>query len=248
MMTAEMTRYIRGLEAGGMTISVGGEIGEVGKKNSTVEELRAYMDGILRDLEQGEPVKGVSKISVQTGTSHGGVPLPDGTIAKVKIDFDTLAELSRASREEYGMAGAVQHGASTLPDEAFNKFPENATAEVHLATGFQNMIYENAAFPTSLRDEIYAYLKENHLSEKKDEDTEEQFLYKTRKKAFGPFKEKFWGLPDEVRESIGSALEDKFDFLFDQLNVGGTVDVVKKFVTGDGAAWTADSELVEGLR
>ncbi|MFC1890690.1 class II fructose-bisphosphate aldolase, partial [Thermodesulfobacteriota bacterium] len=248
MLTAEQTRYIRGMETGDMVISVGGEIGEVGKKNSTVEELRAYMNGILGELEKGEPIKGISKISVQSGTTHGGVPLPDGTIAKVKIDFDTLAELSRAAREEFGMAGAVQHGASTLPDEAFDKFPETGTAEIHLATGFQNMIYEDTSFPASLRDEIYTHIKDNHMSEKKEEDTEEQYIYKTRKKAFGPFKEKFWGLTDETRESIGSNLENKFDFLFDKLNVGGTVDVVRKCVTSDGAAWIADKEIAEGLR
>ena len=36
---------VRELEPKGVTISVGGEIGEVGTQNSTVEELRAYMDG-----------------------------------------------------------------------------------------------------------------------------------------------------------------------------------------------------------
>ena len=79
------------MEPKGITISVGGEIGEVGKKNSTVEELRAFMDGYNSTLSaKGKGMKGISKISVQTGTTHGGVPLPDGTIAKVKLDFDTL--------------------------------------------------------------------------------------------------------------------------------------------------------------
>ena len=55
--------------------------------------------------------------------------LPDGTIAKVAIDFDTLREVSAAARR-YGMGGAVQHGASTLPAEYFHKFPEVGTVEV----------------------------------------------------------------------------------------------------------------------
>ncbi len=86
-------------------------------------------------------------MSIQTGTSHGGVALPDGSIAEVSIDFDTLRRLSTVAREEYGLAGCVQHGASTLPDEAFHHFPANGAAEIHLATGFQNILYDEPGLP-----------------------------------------------------------------------------------------------------
>ena len=95
---------------------------------------------------------GLSKVSVQTGTSHGGVPLPDGGVAEVKLDFEVLRELGEVARREYGLAGAVQHGASTLPDELFHRFPAVETAEIHLATGFQNTLYDHPAFPDDLRD------------------------------------------------------------------------------------------------
>lgn len=225
---AALTKFIRGLEPRGVTISVGGEIGEVGGKNSTVEDLRAFMDGYSE--VKGAGVKGISKISIQTGTSHGGVPLPDGTIAKVSIDFEALEKISAAARSEYGLAGAVQHGASTLPDEAFHRFPETGTAEIHLATGFQNMIYDSSAFPASLRKKIYDYVRTDLQDEKKAKDTDEQFIYKTRKKGFGPFKKQMWDLPAEIRQSISSSLEDKFHFLFSKLDVLGTDDVVQKFI------------------
>ena len=92
---------------------------------------------------------GISKVSVQTGTSHGGVPLPGGGVAEVKLDFEVLRRLGEVARE-YGLAGAVQHGASTLPDELFHRFPAVETAEIHLATGFQNALYEHPAFPAEL--------------------------------------------------------------------------------------------------
>jgi fructose/tagatose bisphosphate aldolase len=228
---ANVTEFIRQKEPKGITISVGGEIGEVGGKNSTLEELRGFMDGYLATLKKINPkLKGLSKISVQTGTSHGGVVLPDGSIAKVKLDFDTLKTLSKFARDEYGMSGAVQHGASTLPAEAFHRFPETETAEVHLATEFQNMIYENPAFPKELRDEIYAYLHKECADEKKPDQTEEQFIYKTRKKGFGPFKKKMWDMPTAVRERIGADLENKFAFLFQKLNVVNTKGLVDKYI------------------
>ncbi|MBI3601069.1 MAG: class II fructose-bisphosphate aldolase [Nitrospinae bacterium] len=227
---ADMTAYIRELQPKGVTVSVGGEIGEVGGKNSTVEELRCFMDNYRDTLKSKGSLKGISKISVQTGTTHGGVPLPDGTVAKVKLDFDTLEKLSKIAREEYGLSGAVQHGASTLPDEAFDRFPKTGTAEVHLATGFQNMIYESRHLPAALRDEIYKYLKEESAGERKPNETDEQFIYKTRKKAFGPFKEKMWTLPSSIKEAIGKEMEDKFDFLFKKLNVVNTYEMVNKVI------------------
>lgn len=229
---AELTAYIRQLEPQGVTVSVGGEIGEVGGQNSTVEDLRVFMEGYIETLAgKGSSLKGISKISVQTGTSHGGVPLPDGTIAKVKLDFDTLEKISEAARKEYGLAGAVQHGASTLPDEAFHRFPETTTAEVHLATGFQNMTYDSKAFPQDFKEEIYKYLRETCAEEKKAGESDEQFIYKTRKKGFGPFRERFWTLPEPVRKAIGDELEAKLDFLFKKLNVVNTYDAVVKYVT-----------------
>ena len=52
---AELTALIRTLEADGVTVSVGGEIGEVGTQNSTVAELRAYLDGYRRELDALAP-------------------------------------------------------------------------------------------------------------------------------------------------------------------------------------------------
>jgi hypothetical protein len=208
---------------------VGGEIGEVGSKNSTPEDLRAFMEGYKERLRKGRT--GISKISVQTGTSHGGVVLPDGTIAQVKLDFDTLKTLSKIAREEFGLAGAVQHGASTLPPEAFHKFAECETAEVHLATEFQNMLYESKYFPQELKTKIYDWLKINAAHELKEGETEEQFFYKTRKKALGPFKREIMGLPKEARDAIAKDIEVKFDFLFKQLNSINNKDLIDKHVT-----------------
>ena len=186
----DILETVRDLEPDGVTISVGGEIGEVGSHNSTVEELRAYMEGLNRNLRRGMP--GLSKISVQSGTSHGGVV------------------------------------ASTLPDSAFNNFPKRETAEIHLATNFQNMLFD--FLPPALRDEIYAWLRENAKDERKPTDSDEQFFYKTRKKALGPFKRRLWDLPDDAKSRLGKAYDQKFGFLFEQLAVGGTATAVARYV------------------
>ena len=227
--TAELTRLIRELEPEGVTISIGGEIGEVGKSNSTEEELRAYLDGYRAALRGG--AVGISKVSIQTGTSHGGVPMADGSIAEVKIDFDTLERLSRVARDEYGLAGCVQHGASTLPDDAFHHFPEHGTAEVHLATGFQNILYDAGGMPDDLRAEMLDWCVANCADERKDGETDEQFLYKTRKKAIGPFKRQLWTLPPDAAGEIAGNLRSKFGQLFDELGIAGTSEHVSRYVT-----------------
>ncbi len=225
---AKLTQFIRRTQPRGIMISVGGEIGEIGHQNSTPEDLRAFMAGLKTRLSK--EATGISKISVQTGTTHGGVVLPNGSVAQINLDFNTLKTLSKTAREEYGLAGAVQHGASTLPPEAFHKFVECETAEVHLATEFQNMIYESKHFPAALRKKIYEWLRVNAANEAKQGETEEQFIYKTRKKALGPFKKEITSLPRETRDAIATEIEDRFDFLFKELNAVNKRDLVDKYV------------------
>jgi len=225
--TANLASYIREIEPKGITISIGGEIGEIGGKNSDPSELRAYLDGFNEVFKAG---KGLSKLSVQTGTAHGGVVLPDGTLAKVKIDFDTLRVLSDIARREYGLSGCVQHGASTLPEEAFDMFPKTGTSEVHLATGFQNIIYDSPALPKEFKEEVYNFIKTEYSKEKKADQTEEQFIYSTRKKGFGPLKKKWWDLPSSVKDPIMKELQERFALLFEKLKVVNSVDIVRKTI------------------
>jgi fructose-bisphosphate aldolase, class II len=225
---AELTALIRSLQPDGVTISVGGEIGEVGKENSNEEELLAYLDGYEAELERRAPgAIGISKISVQTGTSHGGVPLPDGSMAEVKLDFEVLRKLGEIARQR-GLAGAVQHGASTLPDELFHQFPAVETAEIHLATGFQNALYEHPAFPAELHRKIEAWCYENAADERKAGQTDEQFVYTTRKKAIGPFKQELWELP--TKDEILAAQRRKIAFLFTELGVNGSRAMVDRYI------------------
>lgn len=223
---AELATLIRDLQPAGCTISIGGEIGEVGKKNSTVEELEAFVSGFEQHFGKG---RGLSKISVNTGSSHGGVVLPDGTLLKVAIDFDTLRDMSSAARKR-GMGGAVQHGASTLPAEYFSHFPEVDTLEVHLATEFQNIILDHSAFPEELKQQAYQYIKDKLADEWASGDTEEQFIYKTRKKIWGPFKQQVWELPESTRAQIRGQLEEKLEFLYEQLGVLDSKSLVDKWV------------------
>ncbi len=231
-LAADFTAFIRQHEPKGVTVSVGGEIGEVGGKNSDVHELHAFMRGYQAALaRRSKDAIGISKISVQTGTAHGGFVGPDGKVRMdVKIDLVALEELSRVARESYGLGGAVQHGASTLPAEAFDAFPKVGACEIHLATNFQNMVYDHTAFPAELKAEMYTWVRENAQEEKKASDTEEQFIYKARKKAIGPFKKQFWTLPAQTRATIGKTLEDQFVFLMEKLRIGNTADAVAKFV------------------
>lgn len=226
-MTALMSEYIRSLEPKGTTILIGGEIGHIGGKNSTVEEFEAFMTGYQQKLD-GKNLVGISKVSVQTGTSHGGVPMPDGTIAKIKLDFTVLESIGSVAREKYHIGGSVQHGASTLPNDLFDTFPKMKTLEIHLATGFQNIVYEHLS--ETLRNEMYEWIKVNCAKERKEGQTDEQFIYSTRKKALGPFKQKLWELSEIEKEPIRAQLYSQFSFLMEKLHVINTVDVIKKYI------------------
>ena len=228
--SAQLTKFIRDLEPEGVTISLGGEIGEVGEKNSTVPELDAYVDGYKAALAELGDYAGLSKISVATGTTHGGILLPDGSQADVAVDFETLRDLGERARF-HGSGGAVQHGASTLPTEMFSKFPETQTIEIHLATGFMNTFFDHPGFPEPLRAQMHAHLDSHHADERGTSDTDLVFYLKTRKKALGPFKPELWSLPPEQSEDIFAAVEDHYAFFYEKLNVAGTRRLVDQIVT-----------------
>jgi fructose/tagatose bisphosphate aldolase len=228
-LTARFTRLVRGLEPPAVTISVGAEIGEVGAHNTTPDELRAFMTTYRAALAAAGGGTGITKVSVNSGTYHGGKVLPDGTLAKVPVAFDTLADISRVSREEFGLAGAVQHGASTLPMDYFGKFPETGTVEIHLALGFNNLIFDHPRLPQAVKDEIKAYCFTHHANERKPDQTEAQFIYTTRKKAWAGMKERFWNLPEDVQQDIMVSLEDMFRDMFERMKVGGSEALVSQF-------------------
>jgi len=229
-LTGSLTGFIRQTERElqiPYTLSIGGESGEVGKTNTTVEEYQAFMGILTERLTRSGIDRGISKISVNTGTAHGGVRLPDGTLAKVNIDFDTLKAISQAARRD-GLAGAVQHGASTLPDEIFHRFVEYETAEVHLATGFQDITMDN--MPKDLLNVLYDWVRVNCAGERKPNQTEIQFLLASRKECWGPNKEIVWRMDEEARMRATEALETKFAFLFQQLNLVDTQDLIERWV------------------
>ena len=169
--------------------------------------------------------------------------MPDGSVAKVKLDFEVLRAISDCARRKYGLGGTVQHGASTLPDEMFHRFPESGAVEVHLATGFQNLIYDHPDFPEAFKAHIYEHLKSACAKERKEGETDEQFFYKTRKKGFGgSLKREWWSLPAGVRQALGAALENKFAFLIQQLGVAQTRDTVARFIKAGGPAPDRDAD------
>jgi hypothetical protein len=225
---SELANFVRQHQPDNVTISLGGEIGEVGKSNSTPEELMAFMTGFLENFSANQI--GLSKVAVQTGTSHGGIVGPDGKVVMANVDFKTLHQLSQLARNEFSMAGAVQHGASTLPLELFVEFPKQETAEIHLATGFQNFIFDHVSFPDHLKEKMYRW-GENHLqAEKKPGQTVQQFQYESRKKLWGPFKKQLWSLEDRVINSITAGLEKKFLGYFKMLNVINSTALVEEWI------------------
>ncbi len=224
--TAKFTAFIRSIEPKTVSISIGGEVGEIGGKNTTVEEFKEFIKGYKNELSNYANLKGLIKIAIQTGTSHGGIMLPTGEMKIPEEDFETLAEISQEAKK-YGLAGAVQHGASTLPGEYFERFPETKACEIHLATIFQNIIYESDYFPQDLKEKIYKWLRKKYFQEKKETENEIQFLYRTRKYALGPFKKEICNIPQKNIDRISEELEEKFIFFFQKLNVSNTSDLIK---------------------
>jgi len=97
-----------------------------------------------------------------------------------------------------------------------------------LATGFQNALYEHPAFPASLHRKIEAWCFENAADERKTGQTDQQFVYTTRKKAIGPFKRELWEL--DTKDEILAAQRRKISYLFTELGVNDSRSMVDQYV------------------
>ena len=69
---------------------------------------------------------------------------------------------------------------------------------------------------------------ENATDERKPDQTDQQFVYTTRKKAIGPFKRELWDL--ETKDEILAAQRRKIAFLFTELGVNGSREMVDRYV------------------
>jgi hypothetical protein len=156
---------------------------------------------------------------------------PDGTLAPVTVDYDSLRTISAICRKEFGMAGAVQHGASTLPGEQLALFPEAGAVEIHLALGFNNLIFDHPSLPQAIRDEISDYTFTHHAGDRAPGETDAQFLYNTRKKSWKVMKERFWHLAPPIQDEIMRSLETRFRDLFTWMNIADTRRLVLAHTT-----------------
>jgi hypothetical protein len=60
----------------------------------------------------------------------------------------------------------------------------------------------------------------------------------------GPFKRQLWDLPEAAKMELAAAYDEKFTFLFNQLAIGNTADVVAKFVKAPAMRRVDPSEAV----
>ena len=158
----------------GLVVSIGGEIGRSASRTPTRRSCAPTLTasgGIFDATRRHGPARPVQG------------ERPDGHLARWRAaagwwrgggqaGLRGAGAAVRGVPQSYGLAGAVQHGASTLPDELFHHFPKVETAEIHLATGFQNALYDHPAFPSALTAEIEGWCRVNAADERKPGETE----------------------------------------------------------------------------
>ena len=226
---AELTALIRELEPAGVTISVGGEIGEVGKQNSTEPELRAYLDGYRRELDARRPgAIGISKVSVQTGTSHGGIPLPGriGRGGQARLRGPPPARRGRPELPAWPAASSTARARCPTSCSTTSR-PSRRPRSTSRPASRTSSSSTRRSRPSSIA-QIHDWCFANALDERKTDQTDEQFVYSSRKKTIGPFKRQLWELP--TSDEILAAQRRKIAFLFSELQVNDSRAMVDRYV------------------
>ena len=217
---AELTALIRELEPAGVTISVGGEIGEVGKANSTPEELRAYLDGFRRALDGFRPGAHRREQGERRDGHHArrrAAPRRRGGRGEARLRDDPRprrgGSVVRARRRR---PARREHAARTRCSTASRRSrPPRSTSRRASRTPSTSIRRSRR----TLHREIESWCFANAADERKDGQTDQQFVYTTRKKAIGPFKRQLWDLP--TKDAILASQAEKIGYLYDQLRVTG---------------------------
>ncbi|MHB8133563.1 MAG: class II fructose-bisphosphate aldolase [Anaerolineaceae bacterium] len=233
--TSEIIKHLRQQQPDRVHLVLGGEVGEIGGRDTSVNDLDTFKDLINQFLPSEIP--GLDKISAQTGTAHGGIVLQNGSTGQMNVDFDLIAQLSAKARE-FGCSGIVQHGASTLTMQDLEKLPMAGVIEVHLATQIQNIVFDHPAFPVDLREKmqkrlvVAAFGAEGEKIENAEALTLAQQFYKARWTAWGSFKHELWDLPESVltpiEDSFGLWVED----IIKSLRIDNKKEVLKQYFKG----------------
>ncbi len=146
------------------------------------------------------------------------MPLPDGTVAQVKLDFETLERLSEEARVRWDSAEPCSTVPPPCPTRPSAASPRHGNGGGPSRYGVQNIVYDSPPSRPPLRTKS-SIPEDGAGGETEGERYEEQFLYKTRKKGFGPFKRELWDLPEETLSALGRELENQFAFLFGKLKM-----------------------------
>ena len=183
--SAMLTKFIRDLEPEGVTISLGGEIGEVGEKNSTVPELDAYIHGYK--VAPGR--FGRLRRAEQDQWSPRAQPTAEfccRTAARPRWRWISIRCETWASAPAFMVPAARSSMApARCRMKCSTTFPRRRRLRFHLATGFTSTFLDHPSLPESLRQEMYVHLDAHHADERGANDSDFVFHLKTRKKALG---------------------------------------------------------------
>lgn len=207
----------------------GGEVGEIGGANTTPEELEEFIDLVRRHA--GAAAAAFGKVSVQTGTRHGGMADASGKPTRMPLDLGLARELANVARAK-GFGGIVQHGASTLQPDQFKALPGAGVVEVHLATRLQDIIFDSASFPVPLLEEMRAVALTSDAGPAErggaSGGSDGHLFRQKRWSLWGPFKRRLLDLPLVVRERLADEVADWAATLMVDLGLAGRATAIAR--------------------
>lgn len=210
----------------------GGEVGEIGGANTTPEELATFIE-LVRSMA-GQHSVAFGKVSVQTGTRHGGMSDASGKSLRMPLDVELARQLADVA-QSYGFGGVVQHGASTLQLDQFASLPGCGVVEVHLATNLQDLVFDSPHFPADLRAHMTAAalqaaeggVQAAERGADTSGNTAAQVFRQQRWSMWGPYKAQLLNLDPEVRTKLAGAVADWAGQLMGAFQLAGRAGEVR---------------------
>ena len=230
---AEITAFIREQEPEGVTVSVGGgdrrggpqeqHGGGAARLHARLHAPRWTGCGVTRGAEQdlGADRHLARRRGAARRHHRGGQARPRGAGGAFQGGAPDV-------RHGGGGAARRQHAARATPSATF---PRIETCEIHLATNFQNIVFDHPKLPAELRKrDVRLAGRERRRASARTATPRSSSTTRRGRRPSGRSRTSAGRWPQDVRDAIAADLERTFRFLFEQLNVNGTETLIDRFI------------------
>ncbi|MFO8051498.1 MAG: class II fructose-bisphosphate aldolase [Thermoplasmatota archaeon] len=233
--TTEMAHYIE-KNIGERSFGLEVEVGEIGKTDPSGRVLTQPDEAhtFLTALKENDVHPDL--LAIANGSAHGNTYDENGNLLpQVSVDIPQTKAVVQAIRDAGMKVGIAQHGITGTPRKTINRhFPKGDIKKGNVGTHWQNVFYDVLEiFHPDQYDEMHEWVVDTY-GPKYPGKPEEVVFGKNCKRAFKPFLEKNWKLPEKTLSAMEAVAYAEATLFFRAFDSQGTASMVRNHMKEKG--------------